>query len=269
MFWLQIQLTSKPTVMSTFYRLKSDVRLFQEEAKKNGLVCAIAHSASILSWRFYPPRRRIADNLRAEQRLALEYDALHNVDTASEILLADVGVPQGDRKRGHDFYRGVWPSLFDEAMAAVPLDYHHFTFIDYGSGKGKAVFLAAERPFKSAIGIEYASGLHAIASRNLTTYRSDTQRCADISFQHADALTWTPPNEALLCFFFNPFDAATMRQVIERLVGVYQTSLNEIYILYWNLRAVREFRGGFVHIELKQLVRHRNFLWYRVGIDQP
>ena len=54
--------------------LAKDVRLFREKIALKGLRGAVAHTASVLSWRFYPPRRRFSDNLKAENALALEFD---------------------------------------------------------------------------------------------------------------------------------------------------------------------------------------------------
>ena len=78
-------------------------------------------------------------------------------------------MPQQDVDRGNGLYRGIWPRIFEAAMQAAPLEYSRFTFVDYGSGKGKAMFLAAEYPFKRIVGVEFAPALHEIACKNLNT----------------------------------------------------------------------------------------------------
>src|SRR5262249_10150925 len=157
---------------------------------------------------------RFADSLRAEESLAATYDLRHHVETAGEMLLEEAGVPAHDTKRGNGLYRSVWPRIFDQALDAVPLNFSRLTFIDYGSGKGKAMFLASEYSFKKIIGVEYAPLLNEITQRNLKTFRSDTQKCFDLSAERADALTWNPPEGPILCHFFNPFDPPTQRKVI-------------------------------------------------------
>lgn len=52
-------------------------------------------------------------------------------------------------------------------MRRLPMRPKDFVFIDYGCGKGRALFIAAEHSFKAAIGIEYASDLASIAKRNI------------------------------------------------------------------------------------------------------
>jgi hypothetical protein len=247
-------------------RLELDLRLFRGRAAKQGLGSALAHTASVLSWRFYPPRRRFADNLRAEQARALEFDRLHHVETAREVFLKDSGVSQADAERGNGLYRAVWPRIFGEAIRSVVLDHSRFTFADYGAGKGMAMFLAAEYPFKKIVGVEFAPALHAIAKRNLTTYRSSTQRCFDLSVVLGDASTWQPPDGPLLCFFFNPFDPRTMQKALRNIIDSHRASPREIYLLYVNTRNVREGRRAFVGMpELTRVSRSRNHVSFKLN----
>jgi hypothetical protein len=245
--------------------LKSDIRLFREQVAKKGFSSAMARTARVLSWRFYPPRRRFADNLKAEMARGLEFDRLHHVDTTTEISLANVGVPQEDVDRGNGLYRGVWAPVFDEAMRAMPLEYSSFTFADYGSGKGRALFLAAEYPFKKIVGVEFVPTLHEISINNIKTYKSKTQKCTDLSVECCDALAWPPPNGPLVCFFFNPFDYSTMRRVIGHIIDSHRASPREIYLVYVNVRNISQGRKGFAgRPELKRVAHNRNYVWYRI-----
>ena len=116
-------------------------------------------------------------------RLAFEdprsraYDRRFNVETAREEPLGDMGVAANAIGRGNSLYRVTWGWLISKAMAHLDVDPEDCTFIDYGSGKGKAMLVASDRPFKSIIGLEYAKRLHEIAVRNCQNYRSADQKC--------------------------------------------------------------------------------------------
>jgi SAM-dependent methyltransferase len=101
-------------------------------------------------------------------------------------------------------YQGVWcrnvRALWREARRCRPgLD----SFVDIGSGKGKACFYAAMQPGpRHVVGLEFSAPLVAAARRN-------QQRLASlpIEFIHADATEWLLPERTQLVFLFNPFDA--------------------------------------------------------------
>jgi hypothetical protein len=44
-----------------------------------------------------------------------------------------------------------------ETLAALPIAYDKFAFVDCGSGKGRTLLIASEFPFKFIIGVEFAA----------------------------------------------------------------------------------------------------------------
>jgi hypothetical protein len=99
------------------------------------------------------------------------------------------------------------------------------------------MLLASEYPFKRIIGVEYAPSLHDIAVRNCRVYRNPSQCCKRLEPVLVDALQFTPPNEPLVCHFFNPFDADTMRSVLAKLQILRR---QDIYVVYINVRSIVE-----------------------------
>ncbi|MBV8169791.1 MAG: hypothetical protein JO021_23600 [Alphaproteobacteria bacterium] len=173
------------------------------------------------------------------------FDAAHGTDTGPEIALTAAGVPEDQAARGNTVYRAVWESAFHDALRALPADLTGFTFVDYGSGKGKALLMASEYPFRRIVGIEYAPLLHQTALRNIAVYRSPTQRCRDIVSIEQDALGFEPPDGPLVCFFFNPFDAPTLRATLYRLRAAALHPVRPVYVVYVNLRDVDEMAPVF------------------------
>jgi len=63
-------------------------------------------------------------------------------------------------------YIPVTPDQCRQALSALAVPYEKFTFIDFGCGKGRAMLLAAERPFRRLIGIDFSHELLMVARRN-------------------------------------------------------------------------------------------------------
>jgi hypothetical protein len=234
-------------------------------ARTQGLQTAFLHATNAVAWHVVPSRRAFARNLEHERALAREFDQTYGVETAGESPLTEAGVPPDKAGRGNGLYRGIWPRHFHEALRETGLPFERFTFVDYGSGKGKALMLASAYPFRRIVGVEFAPRLHEVAVNNLGVFRSPEQRCRALEAVCADALEWEPPNEPLLCFFFNPFDDATMERVVTRVARSRRDAPRDIYLLYVNIRDVGEQAHVFEqHGALTLVNRSRHFLLMKV-----
>jgi len=129
---------------------------------------------------------------RRRQRYGdIQFDFDHNVNTT--------GAAVGWRTRlrgllGGSLYQPTDEALFREMMSALPIAYERFTFIDIGSGKGRALLMAAEYPFRRIVGVELLPELHAIARENIA-------KCADrrVELLCTDARDYEFPREAFTC----------------------------------------------------------------------
>lgn len=186
-----------------------------------------------------------AVRLRLERPLNRAFDKTFGVETSSELQLVEAGIAQSDAARGNSVYRCVWGSVFRRALKAAGVDYRRFTFVDFGSGKGKALFLAAAYPFARIAGVEYAPGLHEAALRNIASYRNPARQCDHIDAILGDARDFRLPAGPLFCHFFNPFDDETMRAVLARLTAHGAQAGADIYIAFLNMRDVKENAGAF------------------------
>ena len=209
-----------------------------------------------VKWRYFTFRQK------KQARLNIAFDRQHGVETAEEIALQSAGVPLTEVARGNGVYRPLTEKLFRAALASVGIDASRFTFVDIGSGKGKVLFMAAEYPFQRIVGIEYAAGLHEVALRNIATYHSPTQRCADIEAIHADALQHPLPDGPLVLFIFNALAKEIMRGFVRKL-DADATSQHErpVLLIYTNVRSVTEAGDAFDDLQTLQVIRRaRNFV---------
>src|SRR5262245_38417828 len=82
-------------------------------------------------------------------RLAFEdprnraFDKRYSVETAQEEHLGEVGVAPHAIARGNCVYRVTWEWLIEKALTRLDIDHRRYIFIDYGSGKGKAMLMAS------------------------------------------------------------------------------------------------------------------------------
>lgn len=92
------------------------------------------------------------------KKQAQKYDRTHRVNT--------------EIQAGDDFpeYVPVDMILFMKCMNSLDLHMQHEVFADFGSGKGKAVLLAAQYGFPQIIGLEYNSELFNVLSQNIRAH---------------------------------------------------------------------------------------------------
>lgn len=183
-----------------------------------------------------------------ERRLDREFDFRFGVDTSGILDFEQLGV-QSQNVVHATWYEQTKPAAFDELMKHLRIRYEDFIFVDFGSGKGRAVFLASEYPFRKIIGVEFARPLHEIAEQNLEYYYSPTQRCDAIELYCQDATEYVIPPEPAVYYFYNPFDAEVMATVLDNITQSLRIAPRPVFILYCNSR-LRELvqQYGFTEI---------------------
>ena len=159
-------------------------------------------------------------------------------------------IPGEDLATGHrndryiTAYHGTAPSLFRKLMARWQTLAEHpgeeTVFVDVGAGKGRAMLLAAEFPFRRIVGVELHPQLAAVARENLRCWAhreegslsaksTDTERWgnrtlarsptgAPMRLMEADAMQLRFPTGPVCLFLFNPFEIVLMDRFLARLV---------------------------------------------------
>lgn len=126
-------------------------------------------------------------------------------------------------------YLGIAPSTLRPALAELPIQHQEFSFIDIGCGKGRALFIAAELPFRQLIGVELSGELCEVARSNVARDPAWTER---ISIVNQDATNFNYPEGPLVLFFYYPFYAAVFRRVLKNLERQLRRSPRPAYLLY-------------------------------------
>ena len=137
-------------------------------------------------------------------------------------------------KKHSTHYQASSPEVFHRLMEALPIRHEEFVFVDLGSGKGRALLMAADYPFRKILGVEASATLHDIAKGNLSVCANPSQRCGNLEVVLSDAVQFPIPDGPVVLYLFNPFG----EQPIARLVSNVERSLSraprELWIIYLN-----------------------------------
>lgn len=131
-------------------------------------------------------------------------------------------------------YEATRVSLFRQMIGASDIEPHCYTFIDYGSGKGRVLLLASQLPFRRVVGVEYSPALHQIAEQNLHVVRLAKRRSGPVESVCVDAVRFHIPEEPVVLYFFNPFARQVMESVRDNLVRSYGGNPRSIVVIYHN-----------------------------------
>lgn len=193
----------------------------------------------------------------------LEYDFEAGVNTTAGTV--------GHRARLHAALLGVPYMPTDQAaftaiMEALPIEHARFTFVDLGSGKGRALFLAAAFPFRRIVGVEIVPELHAAAEENIRRWRARHPQAPEMASVLADARDFAFPDEPLVVYLFNPLPESALAALLERLARSATEDPREIYVVYYNL--VLEWVLA-ARPELRKLADTHQWAIYRVVTEPP
>ncbi len=170
---------------------------------------------------------------RTQQRS--DFDRTHNVDTDGDFddwtHLSDLKIDSPNWIDGTN-YTGIEPVRFHASLAALKIRFEDFTFIDFGSGKGRALLLASEFPFKKIIGLEFSPELLEVAQRNLQTYKNTRQQCRSIDLVCMDMVDFRLPLEPSVLFFYDPCTERVLRQVLRNIEKSLRECPRQIYVIY-------------------------------------
>jgi SAM-dependent methyltransferase len=214
--------------------LHAILRWWRETSAREGPVRTFRRLLSLL-WEF----ARDSTPSRRRQRYGdVDYDWDFRVNTTSAT------VDWRERLLGlfHSPYQPTEPALFHEMVASLMqttrsstnFDFSEFTFIDIGSGKGRALLMAADYPFRRILGIELLPELHRVAKENIGKYKSESQRCFSIDCVLGDAGEFVFPPEPIVLYLFNPLSECGLAKLISNLEHSLREHPRPVFILYHN-----------------------------------
>ncbi len=168
------------------------------------------------------------------------FDRKYGTDTGGYLGPEDLVNGRANDALNHG-YSAIAPSVFQEAcrhwretLPAVSGRIEAYSFVDVGAGKGRALLLAAELPFRKVIGVELSEELARTAQRNAARWSRVTRPKAKIRIVQGDATQFRWPRTPLLVYLYNPFACSLVAQMAENLAAVAASGSGLVDLLYVN-----------------------------------
>ncbi|MCW5611011.1 MAG: class I SAM-dependent methyltransferase [Rubrivivax sp.] len=160
-----------------------------------------------------------------------QYDRRHGVKTAGYTHLHELMIDNPNKAFGIR-YQPTTEKRMAAMFRNLPKDLSEFTFVDFGSGRGRVLLFAAQFNFKRIVGVEFSEELHRSALENVAVDARRLRRCDDIQPLHQDATTYELPEGPLVLYFFDPFRGPVMEKVLDNIRRSCLASRRKIYLMY-------------------------------------
>jgi len=141
------------------------------------------------------------------------FDRQNNTDTDGMVPTRDLDIADPATKWQSNLYLGSPARVTRHIITSLDIDTSNYAFVDYGSGKGRALFVAAEFPFQKVIGVEISQQLHAVAQSNLKTYSGPALN-SEIELWCGNALDFKLPAGNLVLHMYHPFGPDVLRKML-------------------------------------------------------
>lgn len=177
----------------------------------------------------------------------------YNIDTSRLNNLKKLALA-GNNARYAEIYQGASYYLLEEAFSYLQKMNAPDGFIDMGSGKGRAMAVAAYYGFTKIRGIDFAEELCAEARDNCAQITAAFPG-TDWQVIHGNAADYTPPKDLHVFFFFNPFKMPVMKQALHHIARSTAASPRRIFVVYVNpqLKSLFDDAGYVERLHIKKM----------------
>lgn len=169
---------------------------------------------------------RVPGGPRSDRDFGREVETTRHV---SKSKLGLVGPFENEAQRYEPTHWGV----LEDMLLGIDFQPERFTFVDLGAGKGRVLCVASAWPFERIVGVELSEDLAAAARHNVRKLSAEWQKCRKIEVVHGDAAAYALPSTPLFVYLFNPFGAAVLAHVLDRIQASFDAAPREIYVLYY------------------------------------
>ena len=173
-----------------------------------------------------------------------KYEKLLRIKTHSIVNLNGLTLAGDDSEQNHH-YQGASYFILFSIFEKLPKQTKDFPLIDFGCGKGRALFVAEQCGFTNLLGVDIAKELIDNANENKALYKKKNTE-SRIDFLFEDATKYQIPANAQVFYFFNPFGEEIMQKVIDNIKASVSANPRMIYCIYLNPKYKSVFeKNGF------------------------
>ena len=123
-------------------------------------------------------------------------------------------------------------SIFRDLFKSLNCNFEKYTFVDFGSGKGKVLLLASEYGFKELKGIEFSKELCDICTNNVNNIQKMKKKILNIQVLFLDAAMYEIDPVDNFFYFYNPFEQDVFKRVLDNIDQSILKYKRKVYIVY-------------------------------------
>jgi predicted RNA methylase len=199
------------------------------------------------------------------------FDKIHGTDTSGVIPIKDLEIKSENIKEAN-WYGPMPVKVFRQIMDNLTVDFDKYEFINLGSGKGRVLLLASEYGFRKVTGVEFASDLHRISSRNIAIVEHYTRKKSRIESICMDATKFVIPEVPVVLFFHSPFKGQVMERVIRNILRSFAKHPRKIVLIFYGNNSVSidllkatqwPYTELSLHTDWSRFTKFRSFIFYK------
>jgi SAM-dependent methyltransferase len=160
------------------------------------------------------------------------FDAAHGIETSGSVSAIECA-PNAAMAAQIISYGGSQPSIARAGIASLP-DHHQYSFVDLGCGKGRALIVASEFPFRRLVGVEISPDLAEVARRNAAVVALRDSGRTPIEIVEGDATAVFPPTERVVYFMYHPFGRVLVGALVDNIERQLADGLRHAFLVYYN-----------------------------------
>lgn len=194
------------------------------------------------------------------------FDWRYGTDTNRWVKVDDLG-EVGENKVHSVRYQATKARPLRQLLNSLDLP-REKAFVDFGSGKGRALMIAAECGFQRVVGVEFSPALCEQARQNMEIFRRKSNVTTQFEVVRSDVTHYEIQPDQSVFFMYNPFGDAVMEQVVANLRRSLEVTPRPIWLIYNNpichgviekaglfkTRLMREIGGTSFIVYLKMLL---------------
>jgi SAM-dependent methyltransferase len=162
----------------------------------------------------------------------LGFDLRYGTDTMRWVDLKSLDIKSANKTLGAR-YRATKARPLSKLMAKLDLP-KDGVFVDLGSGKGRALLIAAQFGFQKIVGVEFSRELCRIASENVRAFARRTGVMVRIDIVESDVANYCLQNDQNIFFMNNPFYGVVLDGVLDKMRESVTRFPRKIWLIYNN-----------------------------------
>jgi len=178
--------------------------------------------------------RAAIPNLHLSHRWKHPFDKAHGIEANGYIDQRRLTIDK-DFNEKINGYMGVQPSVVRQALNTLP-DLKEYSFVDLGCGKGRALVVASEFPFRHISGVEISSKIARIAQKNALIIKNRYPSRTKVEIIKGNAVDFPRSNRKIVLFNYNAFGTELMTQLLKNIERGLEQSIEHLFLIYHNPR---------------------------------